>query len=199
MRACLLALLLLLPLTAHAAPETNKQAPEFAVTAIDGVKVDLVAYRGKIVVLEWNNPGCPFVHKHYDSGNMQKLQAYAQQKSVVWLTINSGAAGKQGSMDAAQAKAYVAINKATPTHYILDPRGTIGHLYDAKTTPHMFVIDSLGNIAYKGAIDDQPTPDPTSLVKAHNYVRLAIDSLLDGKPVLMASTQSYGCSVKYGN
>ncbi len=186
-------------MNAEAAPAIGKPAPDFTATAVDGDSVTLSEYKGKIVVLEWNNPGCPFVHKHYDSGNMQKLQSYAVGKGVVWLTINSSASGKQGHMDNALAKDYIDKEKLTATHYILDPAGKIGKLYGAKTTPHMFVIDAKGNVAYMGAIDDNPTPDPAAVKDAKNYVRAAIDDLLAGKPVAVASTQSYGCSVKYAD
>ena len=190
---------LLLPLTAHAAPEIGKPAPEFTASAVDGATVSPSFYKGKIVVLEWTNPDCPFVHKHYDTENMQKLQRYAADKGVVWIAINSGGKGKEGSLDIQQARDYISSNHVGVTHYILDPTGTIGKLYGAKTTPHMFVIDASGNVTYMGAIDDKPTPDPTAVTTANNYVRAAIDSLLAGKPVAVASTQSYGCSVKYGD
>src|SRR5277367_1429252 len=129
----LAALLTFIPLTlvamsAQAAPAVGKPAPDFTANAVDGDSVTLADYKGKIVVLEWNNPGCPFVHKHYDSGNMQKLQAYAVSKGVVWLTVNSSAPGKQGHMDAALAKDYIAKDKLASTHYILDPEGAIGRL-----------------------------------------------------------------------
>ncbi len=191
--------LALLAVSAQAAPGIGKPAPDFTGTDAAGFVVTLSDFQGKIVVLEWSNPGCPFVHKHYDSGNMQALQSYATSKGLVWLTINSSAPGKQGHMDAALAKDYIAKNKVAATHYILDPEGKIGRLYEAKTTPHMFVIDANGTLAYMGAIDDKPTPDPASVEGAKNYVRAAIDDLLAGKPVATASTQSYGCSVKYGD
>jgi peroxiredoxin len=191
--------LLLFPVCAQAAPEIGKPAPDFTATAVDGATVKPSDYPGKIVVMEWNNPLCPFVRKHYDSGSMQKLQAYAREQNVVWLAVNSGGPGKQGNMDTQQAKDYIAHNHLTVTHYILDPKGAIGRLYGAKATPHMFIIDTRGNIAYMGAIDDRPTPDPASLSDANNYVRAAVDSLGAGKSVAVASTQAYGCSVKYGD
>jgi len=200
MRSLILAVAFMcLPAAAFAAAEIGKPAPAFTVTAVDGATVKPSDYKGKIVVLEWNNPGCPFVHKHYDGGNMQKLQAYAHGKGVIWLTINSSAPGREGNMGNAQAKDYIASQKIVATHYILDPQGTVGRLYGAKSTPHMFVIDKAGNIAYMGAIDDQPTPDPASLTGAHNYVQGAIDNLQAGKPIAVPSTQAYGCSVKYAD
>lgn len=196
MRAtCLALLLLLLPASAYALPEVGKPAPDFATTAADGSKIHLTDYRGKITVLEWTNPYCPFVRKHYGSGNMPKLQAYALGKGVAWITINSAAPGKEGYMEAQNA-----AKQAQPgIPYIIDSAGIIGHLYGAKATPHMFVIDTKGKIAYMGAIDNKPTPDPTDVATARNYVRVTIDSLLAGKPVLVPSTQAYGCSVKYGD
>jgi len=199
MRKMLFALFLLLPLTAHAAATVGQPAPDFTATATDGKAVKLSDLKGKIVVLEWTNPDCPFVHKHYDAGNMQKTQAYATGKGVVWLSINSGAAGKEGSVSAEQANDYIAKNKSAATHYILDPAGDIGKLYGAKSTPHMFVIGSDGNIAYMGAIDDKATANPADNAAADNYVKDAIDSLLTGKPVAVSSTQSYGCAVKYAD
>src|SRR5271156_4983868 len=159
-------LFLIIPLSANAAPEIGKPAPDFTATAVDGATVKPSDYVGKVVVLEWNNPGCPFVHKHYDGGNMQKLQAYAADKGVVWLTVNSSAPGKQGHMDNALAKDYIDKDNLASAHYILDPEGKIGRMYGAKTTPHMFVIDAKGNIAYMGAIDDQPTPDASTIAGA---------------------------------
>jgi len=180
-----------------AAAEIGKPAPAFDVKDINGREQTLAQYKGKIVVLEWNNPECPFVRKHYGSGNMQKLQHYALGKGVVWLSIDSGAPGKEGSMDAGQAKAEIAKAGAQETAYILDPQGTLGRLYGAKATPHMFVVDAKGNLAYEGAIDDKPTPDPDDIKTADNYVKDAIDALLAGKPVAVAQTRAYGCSVKY--
>jgi len=179
------------------AAEVGQSAPAFSVKDIAGHTQSLAKYKGKIVVLEWNNPGCPFVKKHYGSGNMQALQQYAKSKGVVWLTINSGAPGKQGYMDAVSAKDKIAEVGGHEAAYILDPEGTLGQLYGAKTTPHMFVIDKQGNLAYVGAIDDAPTPDPADTKTAHNYVKAAIDALKAGKPVAVAQTKSYGCSVKY--
>jgi peroxiredoxin len=190
----LLAFLPLLPV--HAA-EIGKPAPAFDVKDIDGKEQSVDQYKGKILVLEWNNPECPFVRKHYGAGNMQALQKYATAKGVVWLTINSGAPGKEGYLDAAAAKAKIAEVGGNETAYILDPQGTLGKLYGAKATPHMFVIDKEGKLAYEGAIDDTPTPDPKDIKTADNYVKDAINALLEDKAVLVAQTHAYGCSVKY--
>ncbi len=195
--AILTAALFCLPLAAYAAPEIGRPAPDFTGTSADGSSVTLSTYKGKIVVLEWHNPYCPFVKKHYGSNNMQSLQTAAHEDGVVWLTINSGAPGKQGSMNAAEASEHVKTSGLRVTHYLIDPEGKIGKLYGAKSTPHMFVIDAKGNVAYMGAIDNKPTANQADIEAATNYVADALESLQDGKPVAVASTQSYGCSVKY--
>jgi peroxiredoxin len=193
------ALLAFAPMVAQAAPEIGKQAPDFTGTDAAGEKVRLRDLKGNIVVLEWNNPGCPFVKKHYGSGNMQELQAYAAKQGVTWLTINSSAEGKQGNLTPVEATEFVAEQKAKVNNYILDYDGSIGKLYGAKTTPHMFVIDKNGALAYSGAIDDKTSPDPETVKSAHNYVKAAIDSLVAGKKVDVATTQPYGCFVKYAD
>lgn len=172
-------------------------APDFTAQSADGKTVNLSDYKGKIVVLEWNNPECPFVKKFYNSGAMQKLQKAATAKGVIWLSINSSAEGNQGHADAESAKAYIAEHKASPTAYLLDGDGKIGHAYGAKTTPHMFVIDKEGNLAYSGAIDDKASVNPDDIKGAKNYVTAAIDALTAGKTPDVATTQSYGCAVKY--
>lgn len=197
MKSFLLATALTLVSTAAFALDTGKPAPDFKTTDIAGKEQSLSKYKGKTVVLEWNNPECPFVRKQYDTKNMQKLQHEATAQGVVWLTVNSGAEGKQGSMTPAQAKEKLADDGAHPTAYILDSKGTIGKLYGAKTTPHMFVVDKAGNLAYQGAIDDDSTADHEAVKTAKNYVRAALASLKAGKPVEVAETKAYGCSVKY--
>jgi len=182
-----------------AAAEPGQPAPAFDVKDVDGNSQSIAHYKGKIVVLEWNNPDCPFVRKHYGAGNMQALQQYATGKGVVWLTINSGAAGKEGALDEAKARQKVKDVGGHETAYILDPQGVLGRMYGAKATPHMFVIDAQGNLAYEGAIDDKATADPEDIKTAHNYVRDAIDALLAGKQVTVAQTRAYGCSVKYND
>ncbi len=194
-------LLTLLAITAthpaFAAVTIGNPAPDFTASAASGTTVKLSDYKGKIVVLEWNNPGCPFVKKFYGAGEMQRLQAETTKKGVVWLSINSSAAGNEGHVDAASANQFIADSKAKPTEYLLDGSGTIGHLYGAKTTPHMFVIDPAGTLAYNGAIDDKPTPKSEDIAGAHNYVTAAIAAVLDNKAVKTTSTQPYGCNVKY--
>jgi peroxiredoxin len=172
-------------------------APEFKGVDSNGVEHSLSEYRGKFVVLEWANQGCPYERKHYLSGNMESLQKQWTAKGVVWLSIISSAPGEQGYVTGAQENDYLKTMKASPTAALLDPKGTIGHLYDAKTTPHMFVIDPAGKIVYQGAIDDKPSPDPSTLNGADNYLSDALNAALAGKPVAVAVTKPYGCSVKY--
>ncbi len=182
---------------ALAAPEVGKVAPDFSGISADGKTVKLSDYAGKTVVLEWSNPGCPFVKKFYNSEAMQKQQAAAKAKGVVWLTINSGAEGNQGSLDATSSKALIAEQKIASAAYLLDKEGAIGHLYGAKTTPHMFVIDAKGVLAYAGAIDDKASTDSADIVGATNYVDAALAALMAGKTPEVTNTQSYGCPVKY--
>lgn len=182
---------------ALAAPQLGKPAPNFKLTDANGRAVSLSDYRGRPVVLEWHNPGCPFVQKHYGSGNMQKTQNAAKAQGVAWLSINSGAPGKQGHMSGAEARALVAAQKAQPAAYLLDPKGVVGKGYDAKTTPHMYVIDARGTLVYAGGIDDKPTADRADIAGARNHVLAALTELKAGKPVSVASSRPYGCSVKY--
>ena len=184
---------------ASAAPIVGKPAPNFKVADVNGKPVSLSNFRGKTVVLEWNNPGCPFVRKHYDSGNMQKAQAAATKEGVVWLTINSGAPGKQGHMSGAEAKAFLAKSKARPTAYLLDPSGVVGRTYDAKTTPHMYIVNKAGILVYAGGIDDKPTSRPSDVNGARNHVVAALLELKAGKPVSVATSRPYGCAVKYSD
>lgn len=195
----ILPIALALPSTAQADATIGKPAPPFIIFDSNGKTQRLTDYRGKIVVLEWNNPGCPFVQKHYGSGNMQKTQAAAKAAGAVWLTVNSGAPGRQGFMNRTQANAFVAQEKAVPTAYLLDPKGVLGRGYEAKTTPGMYVIDAAGTLVYKGAIDDRPTADPADIAKAKNLVLAAVTETAAGKPVSIPQTRSYGCSVKYAD
>lgn len=201
MRAHLLSALaaLLLPGIAFALPAIGQTAPSFTVRDIENKTIKSESLLGSIVVLEWNNPVCPFVKKHYSSNNMQKLQAEATNKGVVWITINSGSAGKTGSLTPAQAHTYIQKANLSSTHYVLDAEGILGRLYGAKTTPHMFVIDKEGKLAYMGAIDSDTAASPANLASADNYVRYALADLAAGKPVKTPSTQSYGCGVKYAD
>jgi len=181
----------------EAAAQVGKAAPEFKVTATNGKTVDLSQYKGKIVVLEWFNHGCPFVVKHYDSGNMQALQKDYTAKGVVWLSICSSAEGKQGYRTAEEQNADIKTFKAAPTAVLIDSDGKIGRLYGAKTTPHMFVIDKKGVLVYAGAIDSTADTDIASIKGSKNFVKEALDELLSGKTVATSAVKSYGCSVKY--
>lgn len=181
------------------AATVGETAPAFSLPAADGATVTLEQFKGKVVVLEWFNKECPFVRKHYDSKNMQNLQKELAAKDVVWLTVNSGAEGKQGHETAAQALETLSKEGAAPAHYLMDTDGTVGKLYDAKTTPHMFVIDKDGKLVYAGAIDDKASAYVTDIEGAKNYVRTAVEETLAGQAVTEASTKSYGCGVKYAD
>jgi peroxiredoxin len=172
-------------------------APDFTAQDTHGESHSLSDYKGKFVILEWFNHDCPFVRKHYNSGNMQKLQRKYTQKGVVWLSINSSAPGKQGHYPQSEASRLTQEKGATPTAVLLDSDGTVGRLYGAKTTPHIFIIDPSGVLVYQGAVDDTPTTEVADIPKAVNYVELALEAALAGKPVEISSTKSYGCSVKY--
>jgi peroxiredoxin len=172
-------------------------APEFKATDSQGKTEALGQFHGKYVVLEWHNQGCPYTRKHYVSGNMQALQKEWTAKGVAWFTVISSAPGQQGYVTPAQENDYVARMHAAPTAVLLDTFGTVGRLYNAKTTPEMFVIDPSGKLIYSGAIDDRPTPDPDDVRGAHNYVSDALTEAMAGKPVATTYTRPYGCSVKY--
>lgn len=182
---------------AFGAAVVGKPAPLFKAADVNGKPVSLSDFRGKTVVIEWNNPDCPFVRKHYGSGNMQKTQAAAVKDGVVWLTVNSSAPGNQGHVNGAQAKAYLAKSAARPTAYLLDPNGLVGKAYDAKTTPHMFVVNKAGTLVYAGGIDDKPTPNPADIKGARNHVLAALSEMKAGKSVSVATSRPYGCNVKY--
>ncbi len=177
----------------------GKPAPDFTLQDTNGKTHELSKLRGKFVVLEWFNDGCPFVKKHYTSDNMQKLEKEYIAKGVVWYSINSSASGKQGNHTAAEYNKILSDWKAEPTALLLDHDGKVGRLYGAKTTPDMYVVDKKGKLVYAGAIDDTPGTDPAEIAKSKNYVREALDEALQGKSVSVATTKSYGCSVKYAN
>lgn len=193
----ILAILALSASVAFAAPEIGKPAPDFTLKDASGKEVKLSDYKGKYVVLEWVNFGCPFVKKHYGSGSMQALQKELTGKGAVWLSINSSAEGKQGYFPKDEVAAAVKANGSHATDYLLDTSGTVGKLYDAVTTPDMYLINPEGVLIYKGAIDDRPSPDPATLAGATNYVKIAFEEASSGKAVSNPSTKSYGCSVKY--
>lgn len=181
-----------------AAVETGQKAPDFTLTSIEGTKHSLSEFAGKVVVLEWVNPECPFVKHHYQgTGNLPALQRQAKADGVVWLLINSGKPGAQGDFDAAKVKAWQAEVGAAPAAYFRDQDGTVGRLYGAKTTPHMYVISKEGVLVYQGAIDSVRGFDAAATKAAVNYVTAALTSLREGKPVEVGSKPAYGCSVKY--
>jgi peroxiredoxin len=179
------------------AAKVGQPAPDFTSTASNNKTYHLADYRGKFVVLEWHNNGCPYTQKHYNSGNMQKLQKQWTAQGVVWFTILSSAPGKQGYVDANGENAYIAKMGAAPTAALLDAGGTIGHSYDAKTTPEMIIINPQGVIIYDGAIDNRPTDEQRDIPGATNYVDVALSQALAGKPIETGATRPYGCSVKY--
>jgi AhpC/TSA family len=181
------------------AAKVGDAAPDFTGKASNGKTIHLADYRGKYVVLEWHNNGCPFVRKQYNSGNMQSLQKRWTAQGVMWFTILSSAPGKQGYVTASEENDYLAKMHAAPSAALLDPSGDIGHLYDAKTSPHMFVINPQGVLIYDGAIDDKPTPDLADVPGAKNYVSLALEQAMAGEHVDIAATRPYGCSVKYSD
>jgi hypothetical protein len=178
-------------------PTINEPAPAFTGVDTHGQKHSLSDFAGKTVVLEWVNFGCPFVGKHYGTGNMQKLQKEYTGKGVIWLTICSSAAGKQGNYLASDANKVIAEKHAAPTFYLLDADGVIGHLYGAKSTPTMCVIDKDGGLKYYGAIDDKATTDAADVTTAKPYFKEALDQVLAGQTVTMPYSKAYGCSVKY--
>ena len=200
-----MAAMVLLAAAAAFAARVGQLAPDFVATDSNGQSHRLADYRGKYVVLEWHNNGCPYTQKHYQSGNMESLQREWTARGVIWFTVISSAPGAQGYAlmagvvvdTAAQENDYMREMHAAPTAALLDPDGQLGHLYDAKTTPHMFVINPEGMLIYDGAIDDRPTPDPSDIAGATNYVSQALSEAMAGRPVSVAATRPYGCSVKY--
>ncbi|TCI02936.1 thioredoxin family protein [Corallincola luteus] len=182
---------------AFAAAKPGQAAPDFSLPSASGDTVKLSDYQGKYVVLEWTNHDCPFVKKHYGSGNMQALQKQYTGEDVVWLSIISSAPGKQGNVSATEAMTLTKSRNAHPTHVLLDSSGDVGKAYGAKTTPHIYVITPQGELAYMGAIDSIKSADPADIPKADNYLQLAMADLSQGKAVAQPLTKPYGCSVKY--
>jgi len=182
-----------------AAPQIGAPAPEFTATDANGRTHSLSDFRGRTVVLEWTNHDCPYVRKHYETGNMQALQQDATEDGVVWLSIISSAPGKQGHVSAEQAAELTETRDAAPTAVLLDPEGKIGRAYEARTTPHMYVITPDGTLVYKGAIDDRPTARHSDIEGARNYVREALAAMENGEDIAKQVTRAYGCSVKYGS
>ena len=193
-----LALAASLPLPAFALASPGQPAPAFALTDLDGRKITLADLRGKYVVLEWTNPSCPFVQKHYGSGNMQSLQKRFTGEGVQWIVINSTAASHSEYLKPAEQKAWLHRQGAAASIAALDADGTVGRAYSAKVTPHMYVIDPNGVLVYAGAIDDKRSADPADVKLARNYVVQAFAELRAGKPVSAPTTNAYGCTIKYG-
>lgn len=187
----------LMAAVAQAQPLPGQPAPAFTLTGVDGKAVNLADFRGSYVVLEWNNPHCPFVVKHYGSGNMQSLQKRFTAENVAWLTINSTHAGHSEYMAPAALAAWMKEQGGAPTAVMLDADGKVGRAYGARATPHMYVIDPKGTLVYAGAIDDKRSANAADVKTANNYVVQAFAELRAGKPVSAASTTAYGCSIKY--
>jgi hypothetical protein len=180
------------------AQKAGQPAPDFTASDTFGQRHHLSDYRGKFVVLEWHNNGCPFTRKHYESGNMQRLQKEWTAKGVIWLTVISSAPGMQGYVTPSQENDYMAKMNALPTVALLDPSGQLGHLYDTRSTPELYVINPQGVLIYEGAIDNRPTADQADVQGAENYVSEALTAAMAGQPVKTPVTRPYGCPVKYG-
>ncbi len=188
--------LTLAPLSAFAV-KTGDAAPDFKVMDIAGKEETLSAQKGKYVVLEWQNQGCPFVKKHYETKNMQAVQKQVAGKDLVWFTVLGSAKGKQGYLAPADAAAYFKKMEAVPTAVLVDSEGKMGKAYGARTTPHVFLIDPAGKVAYQGAIDDNDSTDPAAVKTAKNYLVAALSEARAGKPITTNTTEPYGCGVKY--
>lgn len=197
LKAALLTTTLAFAAPGFASPAVDQPAPSFTANTADGKTVSLDSLKGKTVLLEWTNHECPFVKKHYDSGNMQSLQKDAAAKGVVWLQVISSAPGKQGQVDGATAMKLNSARSAMPAGVILDPEGKLGKLYGAQTTPHIFIIDAKGVLIYKGGIDSLATADKADIAKAEPYVSEALTALAAGRKIAANNTKPYGCSIKY--
>jgi peroxiredoxin len=198
-RTLALAAALLVSAQAMAQAVPGHPAPAFALTDLAGKPVRLSDFRGRFVVLEWTNPSCPFVQKHYVSGNMPALQKRYTAEGVAWLVVNSTAANHPEFVAPAQQAAWLDKHGAAPTAAMLDPEGKVGRAYGARATPHMYVIDPNGKLVYAGAIDDKRSANPADVKTARNFVAQALDEARAGRPVATASTQAYGCSIKYAD
>jgi peroxiredoxin len=194
---CLSLLVLLSATSVQAEPVVGQPAPAFSGPAANGGSLNLNDLRGKTVILEWTNHECPFVRKHYESGNIPKVQKQAASQGIVWLQVISSAPGKQGYVDAETAKKLNQERGATPSNIVLDSSGAIGKLYAATNTPQLFIIDPKGKLLYKGGIDSIPSADADDIASAENYISSALNELAAGKPISKAVTKPYGCSIKY--
>ncbi len=175
----------------------GQPAPNFTLTDIKGVKHSLADFKGKYVILEWVNFGCPFVGKHYDTNNMQKLQKRCTSGGNIWLSICSSAPGRQGNFPPAEINSIIKQKFAAPSFYLIDADGTVGKLYGAKCTPTMYIVDKEGKLIYKGGIDDKPNTDATEVAIATNYMKLALDDIEADKPITFQGSKPYGCTIKY--
>ncbi|MDT3738534.1 MAG: thioredoxin family protein [Candidatus Kapabacteria bacterium] len=175
----------------------GSEVPDFSLKDVNGKIHNLIDYKGKYVVLEWTNFDCPFVKKHYGSGNMKKLQKEFTEQGVIWLSICSSAPGKQGNFDAAEIKKRISDSKANMSEYLIDEEGMVGKLFGARTTPHLFIINPDGKLIYQGGIDDTKSTNQADIPNSKNFVKAALDESLSGKPVTISTTQPYGCPVKY--
>jgi peroxiredoxin len=198
-RTLLCALAAASSIAAHAAVTPGQAAPDFSLTGIDGKSYKLSDFRGKHVVMEWFNSECPFVQKHYESGNMQGLQARYMAKGVVWVGINSTSPKHSNYRDAARSQGILKEWKFAPSAFLLDPDGKVGTAYGARTTPHMYIVDPAGKLIYMGGIDDKPSASARDIPGARNHVAAALDQALAGQPVSESSTRPYGCSIKYAD
>lgn len=196
-RCKLFFILCLMSASVLASVKVDKPAPGFSLMNVDGEEVSLSDYSGKYVILEWTNHDCPYVVKHYDSGNMPNLQKKYTEQDVIWLSIISSAPGKQGYIDGAKAKSLTASRSASPSEVLFDPEGTVGKLYGAKTTPHMYIIDPKGDLKYAGAIDSIKSTRISDIEKATNYVETSMKALMSGNIIEKKMTPPYGCSIKY--
>ena len=195
--SALLAALLMLPGQARPAPAVGQAAPDFSLTDTAGKTVKLSDFKGKHVVLEWTNPGCPFVRKHYDPSNMQALQKEAGGKGVVWLAVNSTADSHPDYLAPSQMGRWMSQQKAAPAATLMDEEGSVGKSYGARTTPHMYIVNPQGMLIYAGGIDSIPSARPDDIKTATNYVRAGLAESLAGKPLSTPASRPYGCSVKY--
>jgi hypothetical protein len=196
-RHLLCACLLAWAASAQAAVPVGQPAPDFTLRDATGKSVKLSDFRGKYVVLEWTNPGCPYVRKHYDSGNMPATQQEAMGKGVVWLAINSTEKGSYDYLEPARLVAWKKARQSAPTAVLMDEEGTTGRAYGARTTPHMYIVDPKGTLVYAGGIDSIPSSNPDDIARAVNYVKQGLAEALAGKPISQAVTRPYGCSIKY--
>jgi peroxiredoxin len=188
---------ILAPAPALAAAKVGAPAPPFTLSAATGKSLSLADHRGKLVILEWTNHDCPYVRKHYDTGNMQGLQKETTAQGVIWLTLISSAPGTQGFVTPSQADELTKTRHASPSAVLFDPTGVVGKAYGATNTPHMYIVDTTGTLVYAGAIDDRPTTRRGDVQGAQNYVRAALEDLGAGRPVKTPVTRAYGCTVKY--